>query len=131
MAMTKQLRIIDSNQLPKLVELIHDRWLDAESIAFDAENSTLSIRYLKETGPRSSFLSRARFPALECFLRISKVESFSVHDPQKVRFYDMDTVAYDPQSMCVRLKTGVPIEIRAVVRDLDLTVEETDTVVQC
>lgn len=128
--MKNQLRITDPRELPKLVELIHDQWLDAESITFDSENSTLSIRYLKEAGAPSPFVSRARFPAFECSLRISSVESFSVVDPQKIRFYDMNTVAYDPASMCIRLETGVPIEIQVVVSAFDLTVEETEKIVQ-
>ena len=130
MVMTNQLLITDPRELPKLVELIHDRWLDAESITFDSKNSTLSIRYLKETGSPSPFFSRPRFPAFECSLRISRVESFSVQDPQKVRFYDINTVTYDPGSMTIELETGVPIKIQAVVSAIDLTAEETDTILQ-
>lgn len=99
-------------------------------IVLDSEKSTLSIRYLKGIGSTSSFVSRIRFPAIECFLRISRVESFSVQDKQKVRFYDINSLAYDPMSRCVQLRTGVPIEIRAIVADFDITVEETSTVVQ-
>lgn len=128
--MANQLHITDSRELPKLVERIHDRWLDAESIVFDSLNSTLSIRYLRDAGSPSSFISRARFPAFECFLRIAAVESFSVRDPQKVRFYDINTVTYDPRSGCIKVETGVPIEIQATVRALDLVSEETDTIVQ-
>lgn len=130
MVMTNQLRITDPHELPKLVELIHDRWLDAESITFDSENSTLSIRYLKAKGSSPLFVNRVRYPAFECSLKISKVESFSVQDTQKVRFYDMNTVTYDPRSMCIRLETGVPIKIQAVVNGFDLAAEETDTIVQ-
>jgi hypothetical protein len=130
MTMKNQLRITDPCELPKLVELVHDRWLDAESIAFDSRNSTLSIRYLTETGSPACFINRVRFPAFECSLRIARVESYSVRDPQKVRFYDLNTITYDPKSMCVKLETGVPIEIQVIVSGFDLTAEETETTVQ-
>jgi hypothetical protein len=115
----------------EVVDLLHDRWLDADSIAFDSEKSVLSIRYLKEKNAAGSLMiSRARFPAIECFLRISNVESFSVEDTEKVRFYDVNEIAYDPKSKCIRITTGIPFGIRVFVTDLDLTVEETDAVVQ-
>jgi len=128
--MANRLRITDPQELHRLVGLIHDRWLDAEAVTFDSENSTLNIRYLRETGPLSALIGRARFPAFECFLRISHVQSFSVQDQEKVRFYDMNTVRYDPKSMSLELKTGVPIKILAVVNRFDLTVDETDAIVQ-
>jgi hypothetical protein len=128
--MTNLRHITEPSEIPKILELIHDCWLDASMIVLDSEKSTLSIRYLKGTGSTSSFVSRIRFPAIECFLRISRVESFSVQDKQKVRFYDINSLAYDPMSRCVQLRTGVPIEIRAIVADFDITVEETSTVVQ-
>jgi len=128
--MTNLLHITEPSEIPKILELIHDCWLDASMIVLDSEKSTLSIRYLKGIGSTSSFVSRIRFPAIECFLRISRVESFSVQDKQKVRFYDINSLAYDPMSRCVQLRTGVPIEIRAIVADFDITVEETSTVVQ-
>lgn len=113
-----------------MVDLIHDRWLDAEAIVFDSVNSTLSIRYLGKERTGSGFISRPLFPAHECFIRLSGVKSYSVHDTQKVRFYDIDTIQFDPKSMAVELRTGIPIEIRAVVSSLDVTAEETDAVIQ-
>ena len=128
--MTNLLHVNDGLDIPKIVELIHDRWLDADSITFDSQASILNIRYLKEIGSASSLVGRIRFPAFECFLRILNVKSYSVQDKQKVRFYDMNALTYDPTSMCVHLRTGVPIEIRVIVTALGLTVEETGAVVQ-
>src|SRR5208283_2448860 len=128
--MANVIHINEPREISRIVELIHDCWLDANLIVFDSEKSTLSIRYLKKLGSQSSFVNHVRFPAIECFLRISRVESFSVQDKQKVRYYDVDSVAYDPTSRCVELRTGVPIEIRVLVTDFELTVEDTDTVVQ-
>jgi len=128
--MTKLLNITDPREIPRIVSLIHDHWLDAESVNFDSEKSTLNIRYLKKVGSSSSFASRSRFPALECFLRIFRVKSLVVRDTQKVRFYDINTLVYDAASMSLLIKTGIPFEIRAVVADLDVSVEETDAVVQ-
>src|ERR1700722_136821 len=128
--MTNLLHITEPSEIPKILELIHDLWLDASMIVLDSEKSTLSIRYLKGIGSTSSFVSRIRFPAIECFLRISRVESFSVQDKQKVRFYDINFLPSHTMSRCVQLRTGVPIKIRAIVADFDITVEETSTVVQ-
>jgi hypothetical protein len=118
------------DDLSKASELIHDCWLDADAIVFDAPTSTLSIRYLKEVNYRSSIVSRLAFPAMEYFLRVFGVESFTVRDQQKVRFYDVDALVYDPFTKCLQIETGIPIVVRAVVTDLHVTIEHTDTIVQ-
>jgi hypothetical protein len=124
------IQINEPREISRITELIHDYWLDASLIVFDSEKSTLSIRCLKGLEFQSAFVNRFRFPAVEYFLRISRVESFSVEDKQKVRFYDVVSVAYDATLKCVELRTGVPIGIKVFVTGLDLTVEETGTVVQ-
>jgi hypothetical protein len=127
--MTNRLRITNPRELHRVVDLIHDVWLDAEAIFFDSDKSTLNIRYFLNKESSSGFMGRARFPAYECFLRISRVQSYTVQDEQKVRFYDINTIRYDPESKSLKLQTGVPIQIQAVVEDFDLTVEETDVIV--
>lgn len=116
-------------ELPKGVELIRDGWLDADSISFDSEKSILRLRYLKSSS-RSPFLNRLRFPAMECFLIIGGVSSYSVKDDQKVRYYDIETLSYDPAVMRIRLKTGIPLEVSLIAVDLDLTIEETGKFVE-
>jgi hypothetical protein len=121
--------VTDPSEIAALVDRIHDLWLDANSIEFIPIESLVTIRYLKSLKPKSFLGSRARFPAEECFLRISGVTSLSVQDTAKVRFYDINTVIYDSASKCIEIKTGVPIGIRAIVKGLDITVEETGNIV--
>src|ERR1700683_1449773 len=128
--MPKLFRVNDPREISRIIETIRDCWLDANWIALNSETSTLSIRFLKPTGSESFVVNRVRFPAIECFLRISRVKSFTVEDKQKIRFYDISTVEYNPIPKWVQLRTGVPIEIRAVVDDFDVTVVETGTVVE-
>jgi hypothetical protein len=128
--MPKRFRVNDPREISRIIETIRDCWLDANWIALNSETSTLSIRFLKPTGSESFVVNRVRFPAIECFLRISRVKSFTVEDKQKIRFYDISTVEYNPTPKCVQLRTGVPIEISAVVDDFDVTVVETGTVVE-
>lgn len=127
--MKSSLRVTDPAEISKVVERVHDCWLDAASIQFDSVASTVSIRYLKGTKPSSPFVNRIRFPAAECFLKISGATSLSVQDKEKIRFYDINTVTYDPASMCVEVRTGIPIGIQVVVNTLDISIEETGNVV--
>lgn len=123
------LHVTNPSEISRLVDHVHDFWLDANSIQFIPAKSIVTIRYLKDLEPRSFLGSRARFPAEECFLKISSVTSLSVQDTAKVRFYDINTVTYDLASKCVEIKTGVPICIRAIVNDLDIIIEETGNIV--
>jgi hypothetical protein len=128
--MTKIVHTTEPREISEIVDLIHDCWLDAEAISFNSETSVVQLRYFKEVKKPWSLINRIRFPAFECFLRISEVESLVVEDLQKIRFYDMNELKYDSKSMYVELTTGVPIGIRAKVRNFDIAVEETDNVVQ-
>jgi hypothetical protein len=123
------LRVTNPREIETLVDRVHDLWLDADSIQFSPADSIVTIRYLKDLKPSSFFGRRDRFPAEECILRISGVTSLSVQDTAKIQFYDINTVTYDSASKCVEIKTGIPINIRATVRDLDITIEETGNVV--
>ena len=67
---------------------------------------------------------------MECFLIIGGVSSYSVKDDQKVRYYDIETLSYDPAVMRIRLKTGIPLEVSLIAVDLDLTIEETGKFVE-
>ena len=126
---TRSFSVREIGEIPKGVELIRDGWLDADSISFDSEKAILRLRYLKSSG-QSPFVNRLWFPAMECFLIVRGVSSYSVKDDQKVRFYDIEALSYDPAAKRIRLKTGIPLEVSLVVVDLDLTIEETGTLVE-
>jgi hypothetical protein len=69
-------------------------------------------------------------PLVECFLEVSHVIESHVEDRQGVRLYDFNTVAYDSHSSTVRVQTGIPTTITMKVSEVELSVEETDNVVE-
>jgi hypothetical protein len=134
--MPKRTVVKDPSDLPRIVDIIHDCWFDLGRIQFDAGDSALTIPFRRERsheGSRlrwSDFFSRARGRGFECFLRIGQVDSYSVVDTQKVRIYDFNELTYDPETKRIRITTGVPLEMSVTVKDLDVSVEETDKVVE-
>ncbi len=134
--MPKRTVVKDPSDLPRIVGIIHDCWFDLDRIQFDAGDSALTIPFRCERSHEGSrirwsvFFSRARGRCFERLIRIGHVDSYSVVDTQKVRFYDFNELTYDPETKQIRITTGVPLEMTVTVKELDVSVEETDKAVE-
>jgi hypothetical protein len=129
--------IRDPKDLPAIVDLIHDCWFDIADVVFHPRQSLLSIRYKRPLREKAQVLRRRLFllkwirvPLVECFLEINHVIESHVEDRQGVRLYDFNTVTYDSHSNIVRVNTGIPTTITMKVDQFELSVEETDNVVE-
>jgi hypothetical protein len=127
------LRITDPKELDAVHDLIHDCYFDVGDIALDPSSSVLLFRFRRvvtrgKHGWKDFFSTSKMFPAIECFLRIFHVESYSIDDSQQIGTYDFNILHYDARAKCIAVQTGVPIDIKVFVRDFEVSVEVTDNV---
>jgi hypothetical protein len=129
--------IHDPHELPAIVHLIHDCWFDIADVVFHPRQSTLSIRYKRPLRDKVRVVRRRLFalkwteiPFVECFLEIRHVVESRIEDEQHIRRYDLNTITYETESSVVRVNTGIPTTIVAKVSRFEVSVEETDNVVE-
>ncbi len=130
--MGKFIKINDADELDSVHDLIHDCFFDVDDIVFDPPTSVLSIRFRRRVSQKKGFSWRdfistsGDSPAIESFLRILHVESYSIKDTEKVGSYDFNVLDYNPMSRLLVVRTNIPIDIRIAVREFEISVEETD-----
>jgi len=128
--------IQDPKDLPAIVDLIHDCWFDIADVVFHPRQSLLSIRYKRPVREKAQILWRLflwkwiEVPLIECFLEINHVIESRVEDQQGIRLYDFNTISYDSSSNTVRVDTGIPTTITMKVTQFEISIEETDNVVE-
>ena len=131
MNMATHLSINNPKDLHAVHDLIHDCYFDIDEIAFDRSSSVLSFRFrrLVTKGKfwwRDIISTSKMRPAIEGFLRIHHVDSYSVADTQKVGTNSFNVLTYDPSARCVLVQGNVPMDIRILVHQFEVSVEVTD-----
>jgi hypothetical protein len=110
-------------------DLVHDRWLDVEAVRYDKQDSTLVIPISSASRSSGRLLRRlgifdtARPAEERSSLSIHHVVEYSIIDTERVRFYDLAALLFDPKAMKVEIRTGVPLRIEALVKKFGLSVE--------
>jgi hypothetical protein len=133
--MAKIKTISDPDKIPEIVDVIHDCWFEKESIGLDDSNAALSIRFRRKKSDRKErartglLLRKTSVIFLECFLRIYHVEKYSIEDSANVGSYNFNEIRYDRSTGQLEISTGVPISINIKVKRFEVSVEETDTIV--
>lgn len=131
----KKISIQDPRQIPVILDLIHDCWFDVDDIICDRETSILSIKFKREMGDRRRVLKnfwlvkKLEVPLIECFLKFYHVKSYRIRDTEHVGIYDFNELKYDHHLKRIDIITGVPIDIKIYVEMFEISVEETDKVV--
>lgn len=132
----KNLSIKNPEQISDIVNIIHDCWFDVDDIVYDPEASVLSLKFKREMPRRSRVLKeglltkRLEVPIVECFLRIHHVKSYRIKDTEHVGLYNFNELEYDPNLKHINITTGVPIDIIISVERFEVSVEETDKVIE-
>ena len=117
------------SDLSLVTNVIHDCWFTTDGIVFHPTESALEIRFTRESSSTSAAgkpLSgtREKKRQVPCSLWIYHIEDFDINDSQRVGRYDFNKLVYDRQSREIVILTGVPIEIRARVKQFLVTVQE-------
>jgi hypothetical protein len=131
MNMATHLSINNPKDLHAVNDLIHDCYFDIDEIAFHRSSSVLSFRFrrLVTKGKfwwRDIISTSKMRPAIEGFLRIHHVDSYSVDDTQKLGTNSFNVLTYDPSARCVLVQGNVPMDIRIFVHQFEVSVEVTD-----
>lgn len=128
--------IKDPDQIPAVLDVIHDCWFNIDDILFNPETSVLSIKFKREMTNRSRVikklwvLKKIEMPLVECFLKFHHVKSYTIKDTEQVGFYNFTDLEYEPETRLLSIITGVPINIEIVVENFEICVEVTDTITE-
>ena|ERR1700693_5677814 len=88
---------------PTLLDLVHDRWFDLETVAYDREQKELRVY----------FGEHRRGPYDEKLLRLTDVLEVVIDDSEQVQVYDISDIAFESSS--VTITGNIPIRIKATV----------------
>jgi hypothetical protein len=129
--MATNLSITNPKDLHAVHDLIHDCYFDIDGIAFDRSSSVLSFLFRRfvakgEFWGRDITSKSKMGPAIEGFLRVHHVDSYSVHDTQRLGTNSFNVLTYDPSARCVLVQGNVPMDIRIFVHDFEVSVEVAD-----
>lgn len=118
-----------SRDLDSVNDLIHDHWFNVEELVYYADSSTLEIPFCRQR-TRESNASSGHSHALRTktrwVLRIHSVISYSLEDTERVRDYDFNEVRHLAETGEIIISTGVPLDLRLRVREVEISVEESD-----
>jgi hypothetical protein len=129
--MATHLSINNPKDLHAVHDLIHDCYFDIEGIAFDRSSSVLSFQFRRLVGKGEFWWrditspSKMR-PAIEGLLRVHHVDSYSVHDTQKLGTNSFNVLTYDHSARSVLVQGNIPMDIRIFVRQFEVSVEVAD-----
>lgn len=122
--MTDEAYARDQHGLRDVVNRIHDLWFDLQRLRFDQPAGTLKIDLFDEDQYLAARSRPQCNPTANFSLTFAHVEAVDVRDTQRVRFYDINSISYDPDSKLVTISTGIPLEFRIRVTDLELALRE-------
>jgi len=106
--------ITSVNRLGDLLNLVRDRWFDAERIALDKERKVVVI-HLEE---KTANLAKGSKDGIS--LVINNAEELAVNDTEKVRDYDLNEIKFDAASGRLIITGGIPITIEVKVTALNI-----------
>ena len=125
--MSEEIRVRNGHGLSCVIDRVHDFWLDLEEVDFDATSGILRVRVFEEVGDRADRpATREKLPT-DLVMTLAHVESIDINDTERVRFYDINSISYDPDAGILTISTGIPLGFYVHVSDLDLLLHRIDT----
>lgn len=112
------MRITKPSQIRELLNEVHDLWFDVETLKSQPDTHTITLRLelcskmLRETPSEKSR-----------FLTIRSVEGMTIHDTERIGYYNLDTILWDQERKKILITGGIPISIELIVRTLDLELQ--------
>lgn len=102
------------DQIPALLDRIHDFWFDVDHIIFDEGRGTVQIEFSKVRPKIGEHFKT------DVLLKVNFAKSLLVEDTEKVRFYDLNEMHFFPADKTVVFTGGVPIKITTRVEHLQI-----------
>jgi len=115
-------RIFDINNLHELIDLVHDQFVDLDSVEFDSKRediNSLDYRIFR----RFFFFKRINYPILLSKLIFRGVSSFRIIDDQEIGIYSIDDYSVKDNNLTLNF-----CEITRLSIDFDdqIEIEKTD-----
>jgi hypothetical protein len=101
------LEFTDPTALDELLDLIHDRWFDADAIQLTGTNLLIPFA--------SKAVRRASKAEIDSVLVIEQVRGYDLVDTEQIRLYDFNDVSFDEQSSRLAITTGIPLKLEVEV----------------
>jgi hypothetical protein len=116
------LTISTPNELPCIVDALHDHWFDIDEIASDPVAHTLQIPFESEV--QKSWFSFGRPPKapVKYLLTVRNVQQYQINDTQKIGRYDFNELLYDSDKGMIRVTTGIPLDFVIFVSNVDMSI---------
>lgn len=132
----KSVLIKTPEQIPDVLDIIHDWWFDKDDVVFDQTTATLNIKFRRELTEKRRLLKRKWFwkkvevPFAESSLKIYHVESYSINDTRQTGFFYRNELEYDQSLKRISISSVGPISLEIIVEVFEVLVEETDRVAE-
>jgi hypothetical protein len=108
--------ITDHTQLPELVDRVHDNWFDVEGIVYDRAGKRITFR----VEPKQRDLDGGSSKGIA--IEIRNVDELIITDTERVRYYDVNEITFNPNGGSLVLTSGIPIEIVFRISALEIYV---------
>lgn len=124
------------DKIDKISDFIHDCVFDLDDVKFDEEQSCLRIKFRRpdpdrvKVGTGFWILKNVELPIVQRFLNIHQVEDFSIIDPVRIGTYMLIDLEYNGSNRTLSIICAQPLEIKVTVRAFEVSVEETDEIVE-
>ena len=110
--------ITDPRALPKLLDEVHDRWINVDDAEFDKGTSVLRLPLI---GTKRRLLFKHPDSSLrEGFLEFHHVIRYSIADTEKVGFYDINRITFDSKEKLITVTFGIPLVIQIWVDKFEI-----------
>ena len=121
--MEKIMYIRNSNRTGEILDYIHDLWIDLDHVEYEKVKRQLLILILiEEWHKKGALLSRRKkFYKEKYLLVLHNVITYQIEDTEMVRYYDINTIAYNNQRNLLTIKTGIPLIFEVIVSDFEIT----------
>lgn len=124
------------NEIDKISDLIHDCLFALDDVKFDEEQSRLRIKFRRpdpnkvKVGGGFWIVKNVELPIVQCILNIHQVEDFSIDGPVRIGTYMLIDLEYNESNRILSIICAQPLEIKLTVSAFEISVEETDEIVQ-
>jgi hypothetical protein len=101
-----------AGQLSRISEVVHDCWFSVDDIEFEPVEGRWRVPISREPTARPPKVESLRGVRGAKLLEICGVRSFLLEDSERVKWYDVTELRYEPSSGIISVVTGIPLKLK-------------------